>query len=751
MKFFMNLFKKRKNINTAHEVATFNNLVAIPKREDFNDDISNIKINNFKEFLRSILMQDKTITSKLLHFIDFQKEIDMNLELLMNISFNFEKEILSDEEKRVRSLIIYAKLKLYLDKIVELEKEIKYNYIALEELKKELLKNTKIKYLINRRNTISEEENNLLGILCTLMNQKYAIYHKVEACSLEFKTINFKEGDIKSNYLESRYQKLMEYANILHIKDSYNFEDIVIKIAYLERELEIYAYNHKDDIDVMRSIIEEYYLHNYFSDNDLKEIETKYRVLDEFERDIVTMEDLYSLYKLKFDYLVKDIYTQDGSKFLGIDDERRDFIEYSIYGTIVMEMIEDLLMDKNQNLTNQFDTKKEGFWKLFKELLSTNNTKMYNSTYDVNAILTNNLVLAFLVATYHNKLLNFFNNFIIKTPNTILNLIDLEKTIPLSTFIKIYNIGDRLFYIDAEHLKYYTNLFYETEKNEKLIKYYSSLETLSNIYSMVKKESKELPEDIRLDRYRIPEGIVSLCRIQQPTLVYSEKSLVIDRLLAPGKGKHVYTPKSLKELNTSALGSITMIELILNEGLKKLLVDKRSNIIVTKGIVIPSTLEIEECNGNTENTSISLEKEEKSLFGFNRDFLDEIHFTNFRESIILNDKKNLKEIFSKIIIKEQFLKFKLERIVLWEGEYNDLKSHKYSVNRKEMQQIINYVAGKHPKVYHNALKRNYEMGTFIDLIIGKFISTIYKKSGFMLCDKKKLKNGKVKVMKKDTL
>ena len=423
MNFLMNLFKKIKNINTAHEVAAFNNLVAIPKREDFIDDISNIKINNYKEFLRSILMQDKTITSKLLHFIDFQKEIDMNLELLMNISFNFEKEILSDEEKRVRSLIIYAKLKLYLDKIVELEKEIKYNYIALEELKKELLKNTKIKYLINRRNTISEEENNLLGILCTLMNQKYAIYHKVEACSLEFKTINFKEGDIKSNYLESRYQKLMEYANILHIKDFYNFEDIVIKIAYLERELEIYAYNHKDDIDVMRTILEEYYLHNNFSDNDLKEIETKYRVLDEFERDIVTMEDLYSLYKLKFDYLVKDIYIQDGSKFLGIDDERRDFIEYSIYGTIVMEMIEDLLMDKNQNLTNQFDTKKEGFWKLFKELLSTNNTKMYNSTYDVNAILTNNLILAFLVATYHNKLFNFFHNFIIKTPNTILNFI----------------------------------------------------------------------------------------------------------------------------------------------------------------------------------------------------------------------------------------------------------------------------------------------------------------------------------------
>lgn len=724
-----NLFMKKKlNIN---DVATFGNLVRIPKRDDFCDDDDNIKVNEYKETIVDILKQDKTITSKMLHFRDFQEEIEMNLELLMNISFNEEIEILSEEEKRVRSLIIYAKLKLYLCKIKELEKEIKYNYIAIDELKRDLLRNVKIKFLINRKQTISEEENNLLGILLVLMNQKYAIYHKVNACLTEFKTINIHEDDIKSNYLDMRLHKLREYANVLLIDDGSMFDDIVIQIASLEREFEIYAYNHKNDVESMRETVKEYDLKQNFNEFDLRKLEIKFRVLDEFGKDTVTMEDLYNLYKLKFNYMVSNIYSAPCSKFLNIDDERRDFTEYSIYGQIVMEILENILMDKDNILTSQFDTKKDDFWKLFKKILKSSNFEIDDGMYDVNTILTNNLVLSFLIATYHKDLFNFFHEFMVKAPSYMISLIDIEKNITLETFIKIYNIVNNIYYIDPVSVK-------EIEKsnqNEDFIKYYPTLHSLASIYPMIYKEAKESSEDIRLDRYHLPEGIVRLCRIQRPALI----AHFIDRLVEPGTNKYVYTPKSLRELNTSTFDSTIMAELVLNEGLKKLLIDKQSNLIITHGLVIPSTLEIKKDNEWLIGKSIAIENEKKSLWGFNLEFLDEIHFTNFRESIILNDKKYLKEIFSKVIVKENTFRCNLERIVLWDGEYNDFKSYIYGINCDEMQKIIGEVASKHPKVYHNALEKNYEVGTFIDLVVDKFISSIYKKSGFMLCDKNKSK------------
>ena len=180
--------------------------------------------------------------------------------------------------------------------------------------------------------------------------------------------------------------------------------------------------------------------------------------------------------------------------------------------------------------------------------------------------------------------------------------------------------------------------------------------------------------------------------------------------------------------------------LILNEGLEKLYVDTNSNLVVTYKLCIPSTLEVK------ESKPLSQEREKKSFFGFNSEFLDELNFTNFKESIILNDKKYLKAIFSKIIFIEYFFRTNIKRIILWDGDYNAPKSITCIIKNDEIKKIIDDVAAKHPKIYRNALKYGYEKEFFISLIVDRFISVVYKKSGFTLCEKKD--NNQKRVLKK---
>ena len=762
---FRKFFKVLKKKNNDYAMANFGSLVKIPKRENYSDEASNLKIDECKNNFLNILSQNMTLTSNHLHDDSIQSELNMNLGLLMNLSMNEEKEILSNEEKRIRSLIVYAKLELYLKRIIELENDIKFRIIALGELQKELLGNVKIKHVINRRNCIKEEINNLLGMLCILENQKYAIYSKVNACSIEYKTFNVNEKEIKTNYLDTRYQKLVEYGEVLltdkEIDDANNFSEVANKIASLERYLEIYTYKNSKDIDKMRALLKEdadfliesainYVKPKEFNADDLRKLEIRFRVFDEFGKDIVSMEDLYNLYKLKFDYTVVDIYkNHDKPLFLSIEDEQRDFIEYSIYGQIIMEMIEDLLTDKDRRLLRQFGTQNENFWLYFNSMLNPSNNNIDASIhheYDVNDILTNNLSLAFLLATHSFQLDEFFHKYKIETPQYLQKVISvdtsnnhdnfsLEEKIPLDTFIKTFLTLSKLYYVD-----HYSRIKgkVKTLADYAILEYYQKniLITLSNLYPMIYDDSLEYRSYAYDTYHHMPEGINCLLRLQEPSRLTPVRLHIIDMLSETLDNKYVYTPQSLRELNTSFFDNIKrMIDLILNEGLEKFYIDKRSKLIKVKRLVIPSTLEIEEYDIKDGKDDFS--KEQRSLFGFDSLYLKTIHFTNFKESIILNDKENLKKILSKVInIKANGLKYScecgLERIIMWDGEYGG--GNYFAVIRVEMEKIIGDVASSNYGIYTKAVKYNHEKEIFIDLVVEKIIALIYEKSGFMICN-----------------
>ena len=502
----------------------------------------------------------------------------------MNISFNENNNKLLI--KGIRSLITYYKLKLYLSKIIELENNVKYKIVALTELKKELTGNLKIRNIINRRNSINNEIDNLMRILYVFFNQKNAIYNKVSACQMEYKTFIGKEYTLETHdnkYLSDRYEKLMEYANALLSEKSItyanSFDDIVNKVASLERELEIYVYTHINDVKKMRETIDNYdfnlkkvYLKETtsdkslnFNEDDLHKLEIKYRAYYEFGKNVVTMDDLYKLYKLKFDYKVSDIFFcgEKEKKFLN-DKEKRDDIEYSIYIQIIEKMLEKILKNDNHILSSQIDNDSK-LLKNFRYLLC-----------DSNRILNSNILLAFLLATYTNNLHVFFSKYRVKTPEFIKNYLEqlkrfdhnkksyfiLEDEIPFEILAMILKDTEITYYKNGYQIHSFDNPFIK--------KIDHSLEIFANIYTQLQKKIVSKETDV----FIIPEGFVEIYRApnrdiyKYGDLPWGAIDTVIYLLIKLGQGKLVYTPNSLKKVNAFTFENSKMEGLFLNEGLK---------------------------------------------------------------------------------------------------------------------------------------------------------------------------------------
>ena len=754
--FFKSFLKNKNNDNIA--LATFGDLVKMPQRDDFNDELSTKKIDELKSFFRDLLNNSKTLTSISLHDDSLQQELDMNLDLLMNISLSEEIEPLNDEEKRIRSLIIYSKLKLYLNRIIELENEIKYRIIALKELQNESF--FKIKHLFNRRNAIKDEINNLLGILCVLKNQTHAIFSKVNACSIEFKTINNSDKELELNgskYLTSRLKRLKGYANTIlsqeQIDDINSFDEPINQNAALERYYEIYSYTHSDDISQLRNDLF-YYIRDFrtmlkygvpkaFNSNGLSIIEAKLRVFDEFGKNIVSMDDLFNLYKLKFNIKTLDInHNMESPLFLSNDDEERDFTEYSIYIQIIMQMIEEIRMDKDHLLTYQFDTKHKDFWDTFNAILNPGADTVYDGVYDANAILTNNLSLAFLLATYGFDLKSFFKEVMIKTPEYMQNIsnsdnvplkehyeLKLANKISLESFVTIFKVFDNLYYIDRYALDYFINYDYRL---------------ISDIYEMVLPVVKEKPPEYTEAKYNVPEGIITMIRRSKNQNMYSRFDLMFDVIINLGQSKEVIMPSSLKETNTTVFEGKFFKSIIFNDGFEKLYIDQKNEPIKANKVIIPSTMALEKYNSSlyTRNT-------ENSLFGFDVNFLKEIHFTHIGDSKILNDISLLREFFNKIVFVSdaygyKMLKCCIEKVYFWQEDmFNGQSIYFTSTN---INNVIFQISIDNRKLYKKALYHAYERRQFTDLVVNRIIRSIHKYTGVTLCEKKD--NNQKRVLKK---
>lgn len=678
-----NILKKLfKNYNCNVGISNpYNNLVNVPQRKDFKDESSQAEIDKYKVIILDALVKEQTITSSYLHFNDFQTEIDMNLNLLMRICFEEEWDVLSAHEKKAKSIIAYAKLKIYLDKILELERKIKYNYIALEEVKKDLFNVLTIKHFRNKRQAISFEATNLLGILCELSNQKYAILHKINACTNEFKSYIDNSIDMQT-YLKKQYKRLSEYVQYLLpniIPDIENkTPDIIIKTAVLERKLEIYAYKNSREIEVIRNSfydLKEQLIRLRASnkrsmtfENILYTTEIKLRVLYEFGRNIVTDEDLETFYTIKFKYNIIGLYATSESTFLKLGDENRDFLEYSIYEKIVMDLLEKLLTNKGNILEWNFNKIDKDFWTAFNSFAHYNENKFY----DVDFILTNKYVLLFLIDIWEDNLYYYFHNQKIKTPLYIKemtsNFFDVEESLPLATIFELIHIFYEKIPDGKKRL---------IDKNSFISDF--QLSPINDLYTLYWKLKDEFRESQKKGIYYMPQGItkLSVYNFESTEALYKQKQkeqiwdneteYLVTNLLKKGKHKIVYFPESLIEIDVSLFSKIMFEGLFFNEGLKtisehlkeeyhkiEINLGLRTPFITTKKIVIPS----------------SLEKFPWTEINYN--LIDELIFKNGLDSICLNNFSVLNAFVRALITFDRNKKMIIPKIKEFSVSYDKL-------------------------------------------------------------------------------
>ena len=733
---FKKLFNNDKNY--VYSLASYGDLLEIPKREDYNGDlISNAKIDEYKKIFENILYNTNTLTSNYLHNKDFQSEININLDLLMRLSFNIENELYTEDEKNINSLITYAKLQLYLEKIIKLEKEIKYSFIALNELKKELLKRFRILHINNRKNAINDELNNLAGILCVLNNQKYAIYNKVEALSIEYKT-NYKSNNDnveESKYLRDKYNKLLKYASILldenYIDEINQYDSLIIKVAALERLLEVYVYHHKNDIDLYKKELTNYkyrihrnsLIHKKpgITEEEFKELELKMRVFYEFGDNDITKEDITDLYETKFKYRTIDIYYKEETPFVDVKDDKRDFIEYSVYSKIIMNMIEALVRNKNNIMSNkimssQFKTIDKDFWNKFIELFD-DNSGVYNTD---DYILSNPLVLSFLLAIYNKNLYSFFSTRKIKTGdylNTLGNKKDnyflLEKEIPLDTYCILMNIIDSIPDININDFLKSLSYFEDMLSNITLFPYF---------YSLILRDVIVPNRDINEKNYRLPNGIVKLAKNDLSSNPKDDNAKIINKMVSGGSGYNIITPNSLEYFDSSIFSNMVINKLLLNEGLTKINVNSFS--IKTKEIVIPSTLDV------------------FPLYVIDFDYLDKMIFSNINESKTFNNRDFIKSLLKKIVYIEEDsgkrnFKSRIKIVYYFESELG--VPYEKNIN---IEKLIKDLYKENATLVKQALKKNEEtlLDLFYDLLTNKFISNVYKFTGYKMCSDSKINN-----------
>lgn len=671
---------------------------------------------NTKKTYINILSQNGILTSKAIHLETFQQDLNMNIDLLLNISLEEEKE------ESLKAMVTIAKLRLYLVEILKLNTDTKLRFIALNELQKELIKNIKLRYIPNRKNCINEELNNISISLLMFETQKSAINIEVNNCYLKLKLVTNKPLPEELEKLTNKYNKLLDTAKLLlneeNINDINNFDNIIIKMAALEKQLEKYVYTHSKNFENIQEELK--YLSSIPNKpkedlwNDIEKLEKEILIFNKYGRHIVTEEDLYQLYEAKFNIYTIDIEKLTDTPFKDTYNEDRNDLEYSIYEQIIMKLIEDILTNKNSIISNKFLSNTTETIKLLTSMFKDENNK-YNPDY----ILSDHLYLTFLIYLHkEDNIMNFFDNY--KVPIYFTESIrhKLTEKLPLDTFfrfIRIYLNKGYKFNIELDQLDKNLYKLYINEKDKK-----DTLVSSMNIY-------------------KIPEGIINLSKDQsilkdQPPLIITANN-TIDEIILHCQDKNVFTPKSLKYLNTEIFhvinsNSLKMETLYLNDGLTSLKGPKKiydwqgildlDTCIRAKEIFLPPTLEY-----ISENA-------------INYLYLEKIHFVNFNESKILNDREKLKNYFFDIYRQKLRPKFGVETFLSLELEFqpflksiilHDTNNNEYNIELTVLEKFIE------KKTYYEDFYTKikiYSPEVFSGMITDEFISLVKGRTNYEL-------------------
>ena len=226
-------------------------LVSVPMRNSLDDD--KIKeLDEYKDNYLKLLEVKKHFTSHDIEAADFNDEMLMNFELFGRLVVNHDSDYnlsaMTDYERNALSLkqkVIPRKIKLYIDKMESMFNETHLRLIALKEIYSESGK----KLSKDKQNAILNEIYNLTSKYIIFKNNVYAALKEVETYKAEILTSSITKNEtIENDVLNMHERDLTSFASYFIPKTYNTIEksdlDTFDKMAYLEKELEIYAYNH---------------------------------------------------------------------------------------------------------------------------------------------------------------------------------------------------------------------------------------------------------------------------------------------------------------------------------------------------------------------------------------------------------------------------------------------------------------------------------------------------------------------------
>ena len=417
-----------KTMDSKDIISYDTSLIQIPKYSQLSKESKN-KVN---EYIKKINLED--LNNLIAYPEQLYKDAQDNTELLLKLFFlinekPFESELnkLSKDkinEKRLESLILIEELKLYVKELNQLLEESILKTVALERYK-----NKEFNRIIDFLGIFGKAErikrNSDLNTLESVVNDIKLCKKRIEflietvkreignsintSISLETynRLININEDNSKEKELMTKnilIDKINEILSIIKIikhheykeleeviKSRYNEEELIKLIAKYKREIDLYAYQNKDEIEELNSRVLKLIKYQKNIDNKdhflnlISEIETMYKIFRPYLRE----EYLLNFYQLKFDVLCIGLNLEKESPFKNIKDEQ----ELSYYKKVVELKLERIITGKNEFLKEEFGVSLNDAVKLIKRLI-----KKEIGNYSGENILNNKKILAFLLA-----------------------------------------------------------------------------------------------------------------------------------------------------------------------------------------------------------------------------------------------------------------------------------------------------------------------------------------------------------------
>ena len=578
------LFKEEKI-----ELINISDLIQIPGRSYFNSNKNMLNlIDELKYKYYDVLSQRKRITTNDISFDNIKDKLKMYIDLMLNIIIEDNNISLyyTKTKSKLDNTIDMIKLKLYLKELENMENVTIAKLIALKELEK----GRRVPHL--NRDTLKREIDNLTTTLYIFLGQKRAVRLEIDAY---LTNVSIKDEEITKKEVDDRLEEVFSLSNCIDISDIMSITELKSlpfnAIALIEKRLEEYVYSNKSRVKDIFSKVDNININDKKEDilENIKEIENEYFIFYKYGRNIITKEDFYKLYELKFKVITRNALDSSSSIYL----YHKNKIENEVYGEIIFKKKEDIFRDKNPIIKEMFGDHRKEVILVIHDCLRNDYIKKVNLVNGEKHIQYNSTALKLLLAFDSKDGLDKFFNlkyYIYDTPKSFYKnpIFNFDDNIPLSTILELMNPKDQN-----------TNKYIELRKLYNLYKVFYLYEKSYSSY------------------YHIPEGITSIIcdseKVNKDDYIYK---LIRKEI----KGRSVELPSTLTCIYGNFFDDV--VNVTLNNGLVAIGY-KALSYIKPKVLYIPSSL------------STAYED------SFNLEECEYIIFENFKESNLLSNSLSL--------------------------------------------------------------------------------------------------------------